>query len=382
MHAQLALIFTSICCAAAIPFLSRRVRIPAATCEIIAGMVLFHTVFHGVPDWYGLLSELGFIYLMFIAGMESDPQALLRRPRALLCYVCCNVVPFAIMPLLFHAIGLSFYFGITVAMVSEAIIVTVLRETGMGAKPVGRHIYGMALTGELISIAVLTSLEIYHHYGMAPAAALQGLKLILLLLAAAVFLKVLYLAAWWAPQWVSRVMESDDPVEEGIRILIAVALAGALLARTAGVEPILGSFMAGMVFSAVFKNRSRFEEKINAVGFGFFTPFFFISVGASVNLSVLQSPGTLLFAALLTLAVLVSKTCPLLLGRLIGMGLRESACVTLILSAPLTMIIVAGTLGQRMGYLDDTAGSVLILTAITSSLVFPYAFRLAARGLP
>ncbi len=381
MGHELLIIFIIIAGAAVIPFLARMLHIPAAACEILFGVLLFNTIISHTPEWFSLLSELGFIYLMFIAGMESDLEVLLQQPRNLVWYTLIVVVSLVVTPLLFVAMGYPFYIGIALAVVSEAILVAVLKETGIGKKPIGRHIIGIALTGEILSIALLTGIDIYHKFGFSPVALLQVVKLVVLLFIAALFLKLLYVTAWWNPRWVQKVMASDDPVEEGIRVIIAVAFAGALLAHFAGVEAILGSFMAGIVFGYVFKSKGRFEDKINAVGFGFFTPFFFISVGAKIDIVQMATVQNILFALFLTFMVFISNCYPLLLFRFLRITFRESLSISLILSAPLTMIIVAGTLGQKMGFIDAGTKSILILTALISSIVYPFLFRLTSKSL-
>ncbi len=381
MTEQLILIFTIIAGAATIPFLARTFRIPSATIEVILGICLFNTVMTREPDWFLLLKQIGFIYLMFIAGMEVDLTSLLKQPKALVLYSLIALLSLAVTPLIFIALGFSFYIGIAVAVVSAAIVVAVLKETGMIKTAIGSHITGIAVMGELLSIAILTGIDVYHEFGLTIMAAIAVVKLIALLIVAVLFLKILYLTAWWNPQWIEKVMESDDPVEEGIRAVIAIAFAGALLAHFAGVEAILGSFMAGVVFSYVFKSKGRFEEKINAVGFGFFTPFFFIGVGAGFDIGLAKSAANIMLALFMTGMILVSNIYPVLLARLLKVNLRESLSIALLLSSPLSMIVVAGTLGVKMGFLTAETNSILILTALMASLVYPSLFRLASRKL-
>jgi Kef-type K+ transport system membrane component KefB len=165
--------------------------------------------------------------------------------------------------------------------------------------------------------------------------------------------------------------------------VIAVAFAGALVAYGAGVEPILGSFMAGLVFSAVFKSKGMFEQKINAVGFGFFTPFFFIGVGADLDLRVLSSLSAVGDSLFLTLMVFVSNLVLFPFARALKMDGRESLAVTLLLSAPLSLMVVSGTLGEKMGFLSPTMSGSLILAAVISGILFPFLFRLVnKRVLP
>ncbi len=379
MIEHFALLFAVLLGAAVVPFLSRRFSIPSAVLEIVYGAFLFHAVVHGRPDWFVLLKELGFIYLMFVAGMELDVRELVAG-RRLVWYVLIAAVPFAVMPPVMLALGRSFYVGIAVSMLSAGIIIPVLKELDLLHGDLGRDIVGIALTGELLSIMMLTAIDIYHAHGLTVMAAAQGAKLLLLLILAGLFLRVLYVLAWWNPERVERVMESDDPVEEGIRAVISVAFAGAFIAYVSGIEPILGSFMAGLVFSYVFRSKGRFEEKINAVGFGFFIPFFFIGVGADFDVRLLGSPQLVVFSLFLAAMVFGSNLLPLLLGRFMGRTGRQSLAVSVILSSPLSLIVVAAALGRKMDYLTPRTADALVLTAIVSGVLFPFLFRLLIKG--
>jgi Kef-type K+ transport system membrane component KefB len=365
---------------AVIPFLARRIRVPSAALEIVYGMLLFNVLLHQRPDWFELLRQIGFIYLMFIAGMELDLQAI-RRSGKTFWYVLVSLLSLTLTPLLFVSLGQPLFLGVAVAMISAGIVIPVLKELGLSRTSLGRDIIGVALTGELLSILVLTLLDAYHKHGLSWHAGLELVKLTLLFGLAMLVLKVLYLLAWWNPERVEKVMESEDPVEEGIRAVVTVAFAGGILAALAGAEPILGSFLAGMIFSHVFKSKGRFEEKVNALGFGFLIPFFFIGVGSQLDPILLTTPQTVTTALLLTAAVLLSNFYPLLLAVPLRLSLLQAAGMSVLLSAPLSMIVVAGTLGQKMGIIDSDTAGALILTALLASVLYPSLFRLLCRRL-
>lgn len=381
MENQIFIFFFVIGGAALIPFFAQKISIPSAALEIIYGAFLFNLILQHEPEWFSLLKEFGLIYLMFIVGMELDLRKF-RRDKNFPWYVVIPLLSLIITPLLFHLLGYPFYLGIVIAMISAGIIIPVLKETKIIDTSLGRAIIGVALTGELLSILVLVGIDIYQRYGFTIRAGLEGTKIIFLFLLAGLFLRFLYIIAWWNPKKVERVMESDDPVEEGIRVVIFIAFTGALIAYTSGLEPILGSFMAGLIFSYVFRSKGRFEDKINAVGFGFFTPFFFIGVGANLSMDLLQSTSTLLLAVIFTLVVFVSNLFPLFFSRFMRLNMREALGMSLLLSAPLSMMVVAGTLGLRMKLITGALYDSLVLTAVTASILFSSLFRPIARKLP
>ncbi len=367
--------FTIIGGAAIVPFVGRRFHIPSSVLEILYGVLLFNTVLKEKPQWFLLMKELGIIYLMFIAGMELDIRGL-RGQKRILWYVAVPLSSFIITPVVFIYLGFSFYLGIAVSVISAGIIIPILKELNLLDTPIGRDIMGIALVGELLSILVLAFVDIYHGTGLSLTALWEGVKLLGLLALTGLFLRVLYLIAWWNPEKVEKVMESEDPVEEGIRAVVSIAFAGALIAHFSGVEAILGSFLVGVVFSYVFRSKGVFEDKLNAVGFGFFIPFFFIGIGADLNLSALTDMKMIYLSLLFTLAIFLSNSLPLFVAPLMGFRGMEAFGITLILSAPLSLIVVTGALGVRMGLIPSSIYNSLILTGIVASVLYPTLFRL------
>jgi Kef-type K+ transport system membrane component KefB len=361
--------------ASLLPFFARRYNVPSAVLEILFGIGLFHAALPVKPEWFEFLKELGFIYLMFIAGMELDLREFFKNTRV--CwYVLVPALSLLFTPLLFYLSGHSFYVGISLSTISAGIAFPILKELGLVRHDFGRHVVGVMLAGELLSITILTGLDITHRYGLSFLLLLQLSRLAGLLLLATLALRIISVVAWWHPERVKKVMESDDPVEEGIRIAITIVFVGALIAYGAGVEPIMGSFIAGVMFTFVFRNKSRFEEKINALGFGFFIPFFFIGVGADFDVRLLFSVKDIVLALLMMAIIFASNLPAIILKHFLGLTLKESFLMTLLLSAPLSMIVVAGTLGARMGLIDSGMKNALVLSALFASLVYPFLFRI------
>lgn len=367
--------------AAVVPLFARMLRLPSSIMEIAYGVLIFSVFLHDKPEWFVFFKEIGLIYLMFIAGMELDLRRMMRQGSVLM-YLVLVLISFITVPLIFMRMGYPFYLGIVVSLISGGIIIPILKESGLMKSPMGRETISFTLSGEFLSILVLTGLDIYHRYGASMDMIFSVGRIVAVFTFALVFLKVLHLLAWWMPEKVDRVMQSEDPVEEGIRAVIFVAFAGALLAYWAGVEPILGSFMAGTIFSYVFKSKGRFEEKVNALGFGFFIPLFFIGVGGEFDVTLLSSPKAVGFALFLSVMVFASNLPVMLFPLITKRTPAEAMGMTLLLSAPLSMMIVAGTIGIKAGLLDESYFNAIILASMISSVLYPSLFRPFARYIP
>ncbi len=364
---------------AAIPLVARRYQMPTAVVEILYGSVLFHTLLHEKPAWLDFLQEVGFVYLMFTVGMELDLRVLLKTPRWK-WFLLSPLISFVFLPLFAYLLGLPAFLGVAVSMVSAGIAIPVLKEMNLNQTDFGFSAIAMALTGELLSIAVLTGLDLYHRSGLSLLFLIELLKLTVFLLAAGLGLKLIYLFAWWYPGKVERIMESQDPVEEGIRFVLAIAFAGAVLAGLAGVDAILGAFMAGTIFNHIFTYKGVFHEKVDAIGYGFLIPLFFIGIGADFNPLFLLEPFNGKMVLILLAMLLPAHLYPILLNKPLGFRFRESLSVSLLLSAPLTLLIAAGEIGLRLGMLSPSQKSALVANAVIAGLLFPFLFR--KWGLP
>jgi Kef-type K+ transport system membrane component KefB len=360
--------------AAGIPVLARRYGFPTAAIEMVYGAVLSYTLLTQKPEWLDYFQELGFIFLMFIAGMALNIRTLVKSPK-LKWFFLISLSSLAAAPILMHLFGFSYYLGIAVAVMSAGIVIPVLKELEIGQTPLGQDLIGIALTGELLSITVLTGLEIYQRNGWTIHFAADAFKLILLLLMGALTLKIIYLIAWWNPGKVRQIMESQDPVEEGIRFVLAIAFAGALVASLAGVDAILGSFMAGVIFGYIFTHKGVFQEKVDAVGFGFFVPIFFIGIGFDFEIRHMFAPGNALLVLILFIMLFVAHLPPFFFRKALGHSWKESLSFCFLLSAPLSLLVAASEIGFRMQLLNENHRAALILNAVVATVIYPFLFK-------
>jgi Trk K+ transport system NAD-binding subunit len=152
-----------------------------------------------------------------------------------------------------------------------------------------------------------------------------------------------------------------------------VALAA--LASVLGIEVILGAFLAGAIVSILSdRNNPVLREKLDAIGFGFFIPIFFIMVGVNLDLrSLLESPQNLLLLPELLLAAFVIKFGSGLIFKL-AFGWRETWAAGALLSARLSLIIAASAIALDLHLISDAVNTAIILVAIISVTISPILF--------
>ena len=366
-----------------VPLVSGRVGVPAAVGEIVFGILVGPYILGIVTEteFFSFIAEFGFAFLMFLAGLELDFASLERRGRRLL--FTSVLVAGIIMGLAFLAAyqqDRSPFFGIVLGATSIGIVLVCLRETGMARSDFGQTVILVGSVGEFLTIVIATFYNIIFRFGLGVEFLGEVARLAAVFAIAYLVLMSLRLLVWWYPSQFSRWIEIEDPSEVGVRAGLALMIAFVAISELLGMEAILGAFLAGALFSFVFREKGGLETKMAGIGQGFFIPIFFIHVGVSFNMAALRNPEILpLLVEILALSLLV-KTAACALLRLEHFGLRQLAGASLLLATPLTLLVAIATLGLELGALTEAESATVILMAIVSGLLFPTLFKRLNRG--
>ena len=363
-----------------IPLGTGRIGLPAAVGEILYGIALG-------PHLAGLinkntfttfLAELGFSFLMFLAGLELDFPRMERAGSRNLWIGGATAAGFFALAyvmtlLLGHPLFMFLVFGAT----SVGILLVTLNELGLTKTRAGQGTIFVGSVGEFLTIVLLTAVGFYYRYGLGTRLLWEMGKLGAIFLAAYLVLVLLRTLIWWWPHSFSRVVAAHDPSEVGVRAGLALMLVFVALAALLGVEGILGAFVAGALFSFVFREKGILETKLSSIGFGFFVPFFFIWVGTEFDLTSVLNRQALLAVGELLGVSLLTKLAPCLLLLVAGLTLREVLGAGLLLGAPLTLLVAISRIGLDVKVIDQATAASVVLLAIVSGVLLPWAFRLA-----
>ncbi|MCO4769351.1 MAG: cation:proton antiporter [Deltaproteobacteria bacterium] len=379
MHTDVAALLLLLVIGSAIaPVIAPRLGVPEAILQIAYGIVIgiFGIGHHGAPEEVlHLLAELGFILLMFGAGLEIDFSAIERGGRAGLLRGLGVAAGFSIVSLgLVVIFKLPVFYVVVLAATSVGLGVAVLREGGLLTAPVGQWVLLVGSIGEFITLISMTVFGVASRVGFSAQLFIDVGKLAALFVAGGVFLRYLRGWAWWHPGVFQRVFKTHDASEVGVRLALVICFIFTALAVVLGVEAILGSFIAGAVFRFVFREVHVLEHKMSALSSGFFIPIFFISVGVSFDLAQLSLPG-LGKAGILAFLIVTARLLPSIFLVRGDVSPRDALGVALLLGAPLTLLVAIAELGGSLGILDEAAESAIVLLAIILSVVLPVAFK-------
>lgn len=255
---------------------------------------------------------------------------------------------------------------------SLGVVLTVLKERGLLGEPYGQLVIVSAAVADFGTVVLLTLLFSADARSAGAQAALVGF---VALLGVVLFAG---LRATARAKAVAALVERLAGATAQIRIRgsRALLLVFVVLAERLGLEVILSAFVAGAIVSALAVQREHplFQVKIDAVGYGFFVPVFFIITGAKIDLPVLLASGeTLALVPVLLVAIFVVKALPAWLYRKRHTP-RECLAAGLLQSAQLTLTVAGVEIGKKLGLVDDALASALILVGLLSVLAAPPLF--------
>ncbi|MBN2718185.1 MAG: cation:proton antiporter [Deltaproteobacteria bacterium] len=367
------------------PVLSGRFRVPSAILLILFGFATGPHIVGFIHDdtIVAFLSEIGFILLMFLAGLEIDFRDMRRRgPIQLLLIAGISGAIFGLAFLCAHLLGLRPIFGLALGATSVGLPLAILAETRQLRTPLGQTLVLAGSIGEFLTVLGITIFYFSTRYGLSLALIVGVSKLLAVLLCAAVVLRTLTAVAWWWPERLVRIGREQSTSEIGVRAALFLMMMLSMMALIAGIEAIVGAFIAGAFISFSFRGKRAVEEKLAVMGHGLFIPIFFIVVGLRFDPSTI-SASSLKLAGVLLAAALVVKLIPGLGLIATGLRFRNAAGASVLLSAPLTLVVAIASIGLDLSrdnpervVLDKNGAGALIILAVAAGIVFPVLFRL------
>jgi Kef-type K+ transport system membrane component KefB len=353
-----------------------RVRLPSVVLEILAGIVIGPSLLGlvEVDQAIEVIALIGLGFVLFLAGLEIEFQKL--RGQVLRVTAIGFAVSFAVAVVV--GLGLSaaglvetpLLVAIILCATSLGVIVPVLKDSGEISTPFGQLIVSAATIADFGAIILLT-LFFSGEGGVGSTLLLLGA---LLVLAAVVFVTVR--GAEHSMRIRSDLLRLQDTTAQiRIRAAIVLFVGFAAVAEELGLEVILGTFIAGAIISLLDRDEVMthpdFRRKLEAMGFGFFIPVFFVTSGVRFDLDALvANASNLAMVPIFLVALLIVRGAPALLYRGVLDG-RRTLVAGILQATSLPFIVAATAIGLELGLLDAAESAALIGAGLLSVLIFP-----------
>jgi len=353
--------------------LPRRVRVPVVVTEIAAGIIVGPQVLDlAQPDaMLETLAQFGLAFLFFMAGMEIDPANLRGRPAELAArgWVASLALGMAAAFVLWSVNGIGAPVLVGLALTTSALgaLVPILRDAELADHRVGRLVLAGGAAGEFGPIVALSI--------VLAVASGEPWRTVLLVVFAVVAIAAGVVATRARPPRVVRLIEATMHSSGQLALRLALLLLGVLvvLAGSLGLDIVLGAFAAGFIVGLVARGEDAhdFHVKLDAVGYGFLIPIFFINTGIGFNLDALGDLGTLVLVPLFAVLFLVARGLPAWLLTRAELVERERTALAFMTAAALPLVVAITEVATETGRLSEDDAAALVGAAMLSLLVFP-----------
>lgn len=372
------------------PIIINRLNItflPVVVAEILMGILIGQSFLNLVEkdSMLSILSTLGFIFLMFLSGLEIDfstfkkdtrrRQGQNKHEKDLPSHLNLALIVFALIMVISIIFAFMFkWLGfvdnvllmvIIISTISLGVVVPTLKEMNIMRTTIGQFILLVAVLADLVTMVLLTI------YGGINGHSGNSVWLSAILL---VFTGIFYVLGvlFKRMKFLQRLIGGTTQI--GIRAIFALIILLVALAEGVGAEYILGAFLAGVVVS-LLKPDEELIHTLDSFGYGFFIPIFFIMVGVDLNIpSLIKEPSLLIIIPILILAFIISKLVPVLLIRR-WFDTKTTIASAFLLTSTLSLVIAAAKIAEQLKAISAEMSGIFILSAIITCVFVPIIFK-------
>ena len=357
----------------------RVVHQPPVLGELTAG-IIFGPAILGliVPnEMLTILSELGVFFLMFYAGLETNPLDLKKfRFHSSMVGIFGFIIPFAISYLACQLFSLptvqSLFISLGLSITAIAVSARVLHDLELTQHNVTPVIIGASIIDDVLALSFFTAIIDlgtnqgtidWLHFGLTMS------KVIVF------FVVAIGIGIWLYPK-IGRHFASRS--SKGFTFALIMALMFGLLAEISGLHLIIGAYMAGLfVREGVVSPEllTKISDRFVSITYGFLGPIFFVSLSFHVTFSIFKTH--LLLTTVLLLAAIIGKLLGAGSGALAcGMNLKEATVVGLAMNGRGAVELIVASIGLQLGLINDEIFSILVLIAFVTTSMPPISMKL------
>ena len=358
----------------------RRFHLPWVLALITAGVVVGPYGFElaEVTPTLGFLSQIGLIFLMFMAGLETKFDSFKQLKYDIGWLSALN----SLIPLAAGiALGYWFNFSLTASLLigiifmssSIAVIIPTLESLNLTHTKLGKSIVSSTIIEDVLSLILLSIL-------------LQSVNpLTALPLPSFYFLLALIMIgfAYGLPKiraLIPQRRDEKDLFESEVRLIFALMIGVVVTFELLGLHPIIAGFFAGLVLSDSIKSEILIE-KLRTMSYGIFIPVFFVVIGMETNIGILsENAGVLgLVITIVCVSIATKFFSGWLGGRIIGFRNKDSAIIGLATIPQLSTTLAVVFTAVETGLLPEELIAAMVALSIVTTLIAPIGLRILAK---
>ena len=361
------------------PLILQKLKIPGIVGLIIAGVIIGPYGLHLVNNNSAmeLFSTIGLIYIMFVVGLELDINDFYKNRNKSVIYTIINLIipPACFFPICYLGLGYS----ITACLLLSSMLVThTLLSYPIVSKMRATRDEAVIVTvggTVLIDTLALVLLVLIMEYE-------KGITfsfIVSLFFSISVYLVTIF---WLVPALTTRVFKkiNHDGYATYIYVLLVVFVSS-LFAHVAGLEPIIGAFVAGLALNRHIPHSSVLMNRIDFVGNAIFIPFFLISVGMLVNVrAILSGTETIILASVLTVIGIGSKWAASFISqKIFHYTSNQRRLMFGLSSARAAATLAIALVGYNAGFLSEVALNATVILILVTCIVATFVTELSAK---
>ncbi len=364
----------------------RKIHQPPLLGELLAGIIFGPTLLGiiGPDPTLTVLSELGVFFIMFYAGLETNPTDLVRNVR-LSFWVGAGgvIVPFAMGYFTCVFAGMTvpqaLFVGLGLSITAIAINARVLNDLSLQHYRVTPVIMGASIVDDVLCLALFSSIvgmTVEGNSFSITGLIIDGCQVLLF------FAVTFFLGIHLVPK-LSQFLSTREA--KGFTFSLIIALVFGLLAEMAGLHIMIGAYLAGLFVRKAIVHKPLFQkvnDRLVAITFGFLGPIFFVSLSFHMTFTIFTS--TLGLLLLLFVVAVLGKVIGAGAGALMGgMSKQESAVIGCAMNGRGAVELIIASIGLEAGLINDTIFSILVAIAFFTTLFSPISlsFYLQRNGI-
>jgi len=387
--------------------LMQRVGQPAVMGQLIAGVLIGPSVFGALlPSAYNVvfpdvaaqkrmidaISQLGILMLLLLTGMETDLKLVNRMRRTAFftslsgiifpfaCgYAVGQFLPDAMLPDPSQRLVTSLFLATALSISSVKIVAMVIMEVGFLRRNIGQIILASAILYDTVGWIIIAIIG-----GIASSGRVDIKGVGFALLGTVLFLAVSFTfgrkVVAHIIRWTNDHLIIDVPVITAILVLM---IAMALLTDYIGVHTVLGAFVVGILVGQSPILTKHIEGQLRGLIVALFAPIFFAVAGREIDLTILKSFYQIELALAFILIASFGKVIGCYIGGRLGkLGNREATALAIGMNARGSTEVIVATIGLSIGVLNRDLFTLIVVMAISTTLVTPPLLRWALARIP